>query len=189
MNEPVTLEDVADAARMLALGMRPKLLPSRDLSYADLVKRFGEDDAFKDIAETSADGLGLTILALSPRTGVVLGPQEDSVFEQRLDDYARRAALGERRDLEKVLHGLAHLAAAALAFPRPDDLAADTYVGRVTVEQVDSVVREACSPGARPGPGGRSHRRRGSPARPWRRPAGSCCPACGPACAGRSPAG
>jgi hypothetical protein len=144
MSEPVTLEDVADAARMLALGMRPKLLPSRDLSYADLVKRFGEDDAFKDIAEAIADGLGLTILAVSPRTGVVLGPQEDSVFEQRLDDYARRAALGERRDLEKVLHGLAHLAAAALAFPRPDDLAADTYVGRVTVEQVDSVVREAC---------------------------------------------
>lgn len=144
MSKPVVLEDVADAARLLALGMRPKLLPSRDLTYTDLVKRFSEDDTFKDVAETIADGLGLAILAVSPRTGVVLGPQEDSVFEQRLDEYARRAALGERRELEKVLHGLAHLAAAALAFPRPDDLAADTYVGRVSVEQVDSVVREAC---------------------------------------------
>jgi len=33
---------------------------------------------------------------------------------------------------------------AALAFPRPDDLANDTYVGRVSVEQADGVVREAC---------------------------------------------
>ena len=42
------------------------------------------------------------------------------------------------------MHGLAHLAAAALAFPRSDDLADDTYVGRVSVDQVDGAVREAC---------------------------------------------
>ena len=51
---------------------------------------------------------------------------------------------GERRDLERVLHGVAHIAIAALAFPRPDDLANETYVGRVSVEQADTVVREAC---------------------------------------------
>lgn len=144
MSAPVALEDIADASRLLALGMRPKLLPARDLAYADLVKRFSEDETFRNVAEAVADGLGLVILAVSSRTGVVLGPQDDSVFEQKLDEYARRAVLGERRDLEKVLHGLAHLAVAALAFPRPHDLAADTYVGRVNVEQVDSVVREAC---------------------------------------------
>jgi hypothetical protein len=136
--------DVTDAARLLALGMRPKLLPSRDLTYADLVKRFCEDDAFREITESIAAGLGLVILAVSSRTGAVLGAAADSVFEQKLDDYARRAKLGERRDLEKVLHGLAHMAIASLAFPRPDDLANDTYVGRVSVELVDSVVREAC---------------------------------------------
>jgi hypothetical protein len=144
VSESATLEHVADAARLLALGMRPKLLPSRDLTYADLVRRFGENDAFREVAESIAEGLGLTILAVSARTGVVLGPVADSVFEQRFDDYAKRAVLGERRDLEKILHGLAHIAIAALAFPRPDDLATDTYVGRVSVEQVDSVVREAC---------------------------------------------
>ena len=42
------------------------------------------------------------------------------------------------------MHGLAHLAVAALAFPRADDLADDTYVGRVSVDQVDGAVREAC---------------------------------------------
>jgi predicted XRE-type DNA-binding protein len=145
MSDPVALEDIADAARLIAFGMRPKLIPSRDLAYADLVKRFVEDDPFRKLAGAVAEGLGVVVLAASPRTGVVLGPVEDSVFEQKFDDYARRAILGDRRDLERVLHGLAHIATAALAFPRPDDLAADTYVGRVSVEQIDNVVREACT--------------------------------------------
>lgn len=145
MSETVGMEDVMNGARLLSFGMRPKLIPSRDLIYAELVKRFAEDGPFRELTEAIAEGLGLTVLAVSPRTGVVLGPGEGSAFEQKFDDYARRAVLGERRDLERVLHGLAHLAIAALAFPRPDDLAVDTYVGRVSVEQADSVVREACT--------------------------------------------
>lgn len=144
MTETMPLHDVTEAARLLSLGMRPKLLPARDLTYTELIRRFAQDDEFRDIAESIAEGLGLTILATSMRTGVVLGPAPESVFEQKFDEYSRRVSLGERRELEKVLHGLTHLAVAALAFPRPDDLAADTYVGRVAVEQVDSVVREAC---------------------------------------------
>lgn len=147
------MEDVVDGARLLALGMRPKLIPSRDLIYAELVKRFAEDGPFRELTEAIAEGLGLKVLAVSSRTGVVLGPAESSVFEQKFDDYARRTVLGERRDLERVLHGIAHLAIAALAFLRPDDLATDTYVGRVSVEQADSVVREACTCGALTGRG------------------------------------
>jgi hypothetical protein len=128
----------------VAFGMRPKLLVSRDLSYGELVKRFIADAVFQEKVEAVAEGLGLTVLAVSARTGIVLGPTADSVFEQKFDDYARRASLGERGAVERVLHGLAHLAIAAIAFPRPDDLASDTYVGRVSVEQADSVVREAC---------------------------------------------
>ncbi len=139
-----TLEQVTDAARVIAFGLRPKLIPSRDLSYAELVKRFAEDTAFRDLVEAVAEGLGMTVLGVSARTGIVLGPVADSAFEQKFDDYARRAILGDRRDQERVLHGLVHIAIAALAFPRPDDLAADTYVGRISLGQVDSVVREAC---------------------------------------------
>jgi hypothetical protein len=144
MNSSLSPEDATDAARLLALGMRPKLLPARDLTYGELVKRFSQDDNFREMTEAIAEGLGLVVLAASARTGVVLGPTTDSMFEQRLEDYARRAVMGERRDLEKVLHGLAHMAIAALVFPRPDDLANDTYVGRVSAEQADSVVRDAC---------------------------------------------
>jgi hypothetical protein len=144
MSEQISLEDVVAGARLLALGLRPKQIPSRDLVYADLVKRAVEDDAFRELTDAIAEGLGLIVLAVSPRTGMVLGPIEGSAFEQKLDDYARRAMPGERRDLERVVHGVAHLAIGALAFPRPDDLANETYVGRVSVEQADTVVREAC---------------------------------------------
>ena len=136
------VEQVTDAARLIAFGLRPKLIPSRDLCYAELVKRFAEDAVFRSFVESVAEGLGVAVLDVSARTGIVLGPVEDSAFEQKLDDYARRAILGDRQQ-ERVLHGLAHIAIAALAFPRPDDLAADTYIGRVSAEQVGSVVREA----------------------------------------------
>lgn len=47
MNEPVSMEDVVAGARLLAFGLRPKQIPSRDVDYADLVKRAVEDDVFR----------------------------------------------------------------------------------------------------------------------------------------------
>jgi hypothetical protein len=73
MTETVFMEDVVDGARLLAFGMRPKLIPSRDLIYAELVKRFAEGGPFRELTETIAEGLGLKVLAVSSRTGVVLG--------------------------------------------------------------------------------------------------------------------
>jgi hypothetical protein len=138
----VSAADAAGAARLVALGMRPKLLPARDLVYADLVRRCREDEAFAELVNAVADGLGLVVLAVTSRTGVVLAATAESPLTVRMDDYARRTAVRDRG--ERVLHGLIHLAVAALAFPRPDDLANDTYVGRVSAEQIDGVVREAC---------------------------------------------
>lgn len=140
---PLRPGDAEAAAQLVALGMRPKQLPGRDAVYANLVKRYGEDDGFKDLVNRIASGLGLVVLAVTPQSGAVLAATEDSVFEIKMDEYARRTAL-QNRQSEKVLHGMAHLAIAALAFPRPDDLGNDTYVGRVSVEQADAAVREAC---------------------------------------------
>jgi hypothetical protein len=132
------------AARLVALGMRPKQLPARDAVYAELVGRYGQDDEFKALVHAVAAGLGLVVLAVTRQTGIVLAAQEDSLFEIKMDEYARRTAIGGRRGAEKVIHGVIHMAVAALGFPRPDDLANDTYVGRVAVEQVDATVRDAC---------------------------------------------
>ncbi|MGY1615921.1 hypothetical protein ACI797_04195 [Geodermatophilus sp. SYSU D00691] len=136
-------DDVTDAARLIALGMRPKQIPARDLDYADLVRRYTQDEEFADLVTAVADGLGLTILDVTVGSGLVAGPCEESVFEVRMDDYAKRSVLSDRR-ADRVIHGLAHLAAAALAFPRPEDLANDTYVGYVSVDDVDAAVRETC---------------------------------------------
>lgn len=137
------MSDTETAARLVGYGMRPKALPGRDPDYADLVRRYREDDEFRTTVQRVASGLGLVVLAVDTGPGIVLAATEGSVFEIRMDEYARRTALANR-GADKVLHGIAHLAVAALAFPRPDDLGDDSYVGRVSVELVDGAVREAC---------------------------------------------
>ncbi|GGY74424.1 hypothetical protein [Streptomyces omiyaensis] len=137
----VTPADAADAARLVSFGLQPKLLPARDAEYAELLRRYREDPAFARLADAVATGLGLIVLEVSPRAGMAVTAGEDSVFAVRMGDYARRAATDSA---DRFLHGLAHLAVAAMAFPRPEDLADDAYIGRLTVNGVDSFVRQAC---------------------------------------------
>lgn len=143
MNRP-DVTDTEQAASLVAMGLRGKQVPSRDVTYRGLVHRYQQDEVFAAAVDAIAVGLGLTVLDVTGRSGIVLAAQPGSVFEIKMEDYARQAKLRERRDTEKVLHGIAHLAIAALCFPRPDDLANDQYVGRVSVESVDLVVRETC---------------------------------------------
>ncbi|MCU7825789.1 hypothetical protein [Kitasatospora sp. DSM 101779] len=138
---PLTPADVADAARLVSFGLQAKLLPARDAEYAELVRRHREDPPFARLADAVATGMGLVVLEVSPRAGMAVAAAEDSVFAVRMGDYSRRAA---SESTDRFLHGLAHLAVAALAFPRPEDLADDGYLGRVTVNGVDAFVRQAC---------------------------------------------
>jgi hypothetical protein len=137
----VTPADAADAARLVAFGLQPKLQPARDQEYGDLLRRYREDPAFARLADAVATGLGLVVLEVSPRAGMAVTAAEDSVFAVRMGDYARRTSADS---VDRFLHGLAHLAVAAMAFPRPEDLADDGYIGRVSVNGVDSFVRQAC---------------------------------------------
>ncbi|MDR6977426.1 hypothetical protein J2X68_004138 [Streptomyces sp. 3330] len=140
-NAAVTPADAADAARLVAFGLQPKLQPARDQEYADLLRRYREDPAFARLADAVATGLGLIVLEVSPRAGMAVTAAEDSVFAVRMGDYARRTSADGG---DRFLHGLAHLAVAAMAFPRPEDLADDGYIGRVSVNGVDAFVRQAC---------------------------------------------
>lgn len=137
----VTPADAADAARLVAFGLQPRLQPARDQEYTDLLRRYREDGAFARLADAVATGLGLVVLEVSARAGMAVTAAEDSVFAVRMGDYARRTTADSA---DRFLHGLAHLAVAALAFPRPEDLADDSYIGRVTVNGVDAFVRQAC---------------------------------------------
>ncbi|MFB7285308.1 hypothetical protein [Actinacidiphila glaucinigra] len=137
----VTPGDAADAARLVSFGLQPKLLPARDIEYAELIRRYREEPLFSRLADAVAAGLGLVVLEVSARAGMALATGEDSVFAVRMGDYSRRAASDAG---DRFLHGLAHLATAAMAFPRPEDLADDAYIGRVTVNGIDGFLRQAC---------------------------------------------
>lgn len=133
----------AEAGQLLAFALRPKLRPADDADYAELVRRFAERQDFADCARNTAGGLGLRILAVSERAGVVVGAMEDSPFAVRITDYARDAA-GDSRVGVRVLHGLAHLAIAASCFPRPADLDDPDRIARVSVEAIDALLRQLC---------------------------------------------
>ncbi|MEC4018536.1 hypothetical protein, partial [Streptomyces sp. H27-D2] len=139
---PVTPAAAADAARLVSVGLQPKLLPARDAEYTELLRRYREEPAFARLADAVATGLGLVVLEVSARAGMAVAAGEDSVFAVRMGDYARRAAASDSAD--RFLHGLAHLAVAAMAFPRPEDLADDGYIGRISVNGVDTFVRQTC---------------------------------------------
>ncbi|WP_046497207.1 hypothetical protein, partial [Streptomyces odonnellii] len=136
-----TPPDAADAARLVSFGLQPKLPPARDIEYTELLRRYREEPAFARVTDAVATGLGLVVLEVSPRAGMAVTAAEDSVFAVRMGDYARRASTDSA---DRFLHGLAHLAVAATAFPRPEDLADDGYIGRITVNGVDAFVRQAC---------------------------------------------
>ncbi|MFJ5234970.1 hypothetical protein ACIQBJ_34405 [Kitasatospora sp. NPDC088391] len=138
---PISPADVAEAARLVSFGLQAKLLPARDAEYGELVRRYREDPPFGRLADAVATGMGLVVLEVSARAGMAVAAAEDSVFAVRMGDYSRRAA---SESTDRFLHGLAHLAVAALAFPRPEDLADEGYLGRVTVNGVDAFVRQAC---------------------------------------------
>ncbi|WP_059008358.1 hypothetical protein [Streptomyces specialis] len=138
---PLTPADAADAARLVSFGLQPRLLPARDAAYAGLLRRYQEEPAFGRLADAVATGLGLVVLEASARAGMAVAAAEDSVFAVRMGEYARRATADTA---DRFLHGLAHLAVAALAFPRPEDLADDGYIGRITVNGVEAFVRQAC---------------------------------------------
>ncbi|WP_107054452.1 hypothetical protein [Streptomyces sp. NRRL S-350] len=138
------LDDAEQATRLINYAFKPKQLPHRDSVYESLVRRFDEEPAFEDLVRRSATGMGLRVIDVTMRAGAVIVPEPGSVFEIGLDQYARVARQTQHREAERVLHGIAHLAIAALCFPRPQDLANDGYVGAVTVAVVDEQVRHTC---------------------------------------------
>ncbi|MGL5861845.1 MAG: hypothetical protein ACRCY9_11395 [Phycicoccus sp.] len=133
---------VADASRLVGFALRPKQRPARDETYTELILRFRDDDGFAELVKAVCMGLDLVVLDADDRHGLVVASTEDSVFAVRMSDYARRTG-GEGKAAERVLHALAHLGAATLAYPRPADLANPAWVGRITVNGVEAFVREA----------------------------------------------
>ncbi|MGW5443347.1 hypothetical protein [Streptomyces asiaticus] len=134
--------DSEEAARLIAFAIRVRLRPGKDSTYRDLVARYQQEKPFRLLVDRVASGLGLRVLGAADDVGLALAATPNSVFETKVEDYA--AIAKHRGESEKLLHGIIHLAVAALSFPRPDDLTNDAYVGRVSVDAVDRAVRDTC---------------------------------------------
>ena len=147
MNAPTTtsiasLSAIADASRLVGFALRPRQRPARDQDYAELVARYRINEEFAEIVGAITLGLDLIVLDADERHGLIVASTDDSVFAVKMGDYAKRTG-GAGKAPERVLHALAHLGAATLAYPRPADLANPAYVGRLTVNGVEAFVREA----------------------------------------------
>ncbi|MFF7986926.1 hypothetical protein ACFZDK_48960 [Streptomyces sp. NPDC007901] len=144
MTDEILGDDTEAAARLIGYGFRPKHTPARDDSYQALIRRYQEDPDFACLVKRCAAGMGLQVVGVSARSGMVHAALPGSVFETKMDQFARQVRMREHRETERVLYGIIHLAIAALAFPRREDLGDDGYVGRVAASEVTQYVRSVC---------------------------------------------
>lgn len=131
-------EDAADAARMVALAMARGKAPARSGEYTRLVQRFDTEPEFAQLVRKVAQGFELTVLEVHPKPGLVLGTTPETDFAVSVSELVPQTT-------DRPLYLLAQLTIAALAFPRPEDLDDDEYVGRISVKQVDEEVRALAS--------------------------------------------
>ncbi|MEU7004802.1 hypothetical protein [Nonomuraea sp. NPDC046570] len=129
-------EDLAAACRLLSFGFQPGLTPRRNAEYATLVGRYRADDAFARLLHAAARGFDLTVIAVNPRAGLVFGTTPETQFAASVADHIKQVA-------DRPIAALAHLAIAALAYYRPEDLDDEAHVGRVTIRHVDEMVEQA----------------------------------------------
>lgn len=128
--------DAGAAAALIARGLSPRLRPARDAAYEELLARHRTDVDFRELVEEIAHGLGLAVLDAGP-TGLLLGPEEGSVYSLRLADYRSGMKVKDR-----LIHGLVHLGIAAWCYPTEASLGTDD-VRRVTVNGVELFLRLA----------------------------------------------
>lgn len=129
------------AGRLIQWGLRPLARPAQEAEYRELVERYYDDGSFRTTVRELADGLGLYLLDVSEH-GVVLAPQEDSVFQLKPADFRPSSSKVD----DRLLDGLAQVAIAATIFPRARDLDEDADIVRppVTMDEVEGQLRHIC---------------------------------------------
>ncbi|QIZ37002.1 hypothetical protein FDZ84_23110 [Saccharopolyspora sp. ASAGF58] len=133
MNVPL-LDDIHDAARLVAFACQPRMRPLADKTYDDLLERYRSSTEFRDLTDNVADGLGLDVIAAHPQEGLIVHPLPGGMFSFRLADYHKL------RPEQRMMMGLIHIAIAARAYPTPADLEEES-IKRVSVSDVDGFLR------------------------------------------------
>lgn len=136
-----TRDPVWHAGRLIQWGLRSLARPAQEAEYRELVERYFDDGAFRTTVREMADGLGLHVLDVSEH-GMVLAPQEHSIFALKASDFRP----GSSKVDDRLLDGLAQVAIATTVFPRARDLDEDPDIVRapVTVDEVEMQLRQLC---------------------------------------------
>jgi hypothetical protein len=134
-------DPVWSAGRLIQWSLQPFARPAQEAEYKDLVEQYFDDAAFRTMVRELADGLGLHLLDVSEH-GVVLAPQDGSIFSFKPADF--RSASSKVED--RLLDGLAQIAIASTVFPRAKDLDEDPDIVRppIIVNEVEDHLRQLC---------------------------------------------
>jgi len=136
--------DLVDAARLVRFACQPRLTPARNPEYDELVKAWPQRPELRAAAEAVATGLGLWIVGVDRRIGMVCSAEEDSPFELQLTDFYRAARADAQRGL-RVAFGVTMLATWRLCYPNPRHLDDDDRVPRVSADEVLAYVDGLCA--------------------------------------------
>lgn len=124
-------EDLLSASRFVSFAARPKDRPTRNAAYADLVKRYREDESFADLCEIVAAGLGIEIHTVDAEVGLIASAASDSPLRAPLSLFPLKTSTGR-----KALSGVVLLSIAHAAFPVRSHLEDPARVAYVDEEVV-----------------------------------------------------
>lgn len=130
--------DYRDIGALLHWGLNVDAQPGREPEYAQLLRRAINEGEFRNALTEVALGLGLVVMSIDER-GLVLAPEESSVFRVRLSDYRKPKSADDR-----LLEGFIHVGIAAAIYPRAELLEESWRRGPITVDDVEEVLRRVC---------------------------------------------
>lgn len=132
--------DIQDAARLVEWGLHPRALPEGDAEYQRLVRRWMDEGAFKASVAAVAEGLRLRVVGVSPRAGIVLGTEKDSVFAYTISRFRRQVSNEDGAAIAMVL-----VAACATFYPAEEALDGDELVApSATLSEVRDHLAKLC---------------------------------------------
>ena len=82
------MQTLIDAGRLIQWALRPHARPATEEEYQYLVDRYRDQVLFRECVQAICRGLGVAVTAAGQR-GVVLTPDDDSVFAMTAEDYRR----------------------------------------------------------------------------------------------------
>jgi hypothetical protein len=133
-------QTLIEAGRLIQWALRPHARPAMEEEYQRLIERYRDQVAFRECVQAICHGLGIAVTAVGQR-GVVLTPDDDSVFAMTAEDYRRSGSAEDR-----LIDGFILVGILTTFYPQAQDLEEDPLLARppVTVEEVERTLRMIC---------------------------------------------